>query len=134
MKSSYRSALALITVGVFANVIALQSATADDRRLERMAHRLELNSEQVEAIRSLNEYAGVSKVDRRAMRLEVQSLIEAGQVDAAADLAASNARESTYSRAERRTAMSEILTPEQFEKWSATRERRSHGHRRNGRP
>ena len=72
----------------------------------------------------LSEFHDQLRDQRKAMleqRREFEALIKSGRVDAAADLAAQNARERTYKIAERRAQLAEILTPEQIEKLEEVR-------------
>ena len=97
--------------------------------IERLAEKLNLTNEQVTAIEALRGDGDKdSKRDaRRQQREEIRQLIESGQVDAAATLAGNAASERVYKMAEKRTAMAEILTPEQLAQWDALKESRGRG-------
>ncbi len=132
MKTQLRKIISLVVIGVLASAHGLQ-ASAEDHRLERMTRKLDLTTEQVEAIQNLNEQISINRPKRGESRKEVVALIDEGQVDAAANLAAENARTRTFQRAERRAGMVEILTPDQFEEWTERKERRDRGGREHGR-
>lgn len=110
-----------IAAAVLISAAAL-SAHAD--RGDHFARALDLTEAQQESMREIRETYGVNREQRQANKAEIQALVESGNVDAAADMAAKLASESVYRRAEMRQRMSEILTPEQMEQLEAMRSKR----------
>ena len=96
--------------------------------MDRLAKKLDLTEEQVSAISALGGERGSRHETRKALREQIKSLIEAGDVDAAAALASEAAGERVREMAAKRAAMAEILTPEQLAEWESLKERRGKRH------
>lgn len=116
--------------GALASAVALMlmagAATAGDHggkrhggmgfNLERMADKLELNESQVAQIQQLIDTTRPEKGSRKAHKAQMQELIEQGNVDQAAELAAEAARQRVYNRTNFKNSLSQILTAEQLAK------------------
>ncbi len=96
----------------------------------KMFDSLDLTEEQEAALNALHKEKRASFHDRRAHHDDIQQLIEEGQVEAAADLAAENARQHIRSRAEFQSKLAEILTPEQMEQFKAEKGERHKHHKK----
>ena len=130
MKTRYRLTVPLFVLGVAMSGFALQSAAEPPRRIERLAHQLDLTEAQQTALADLREEFRGARSGMRESRNEVGELIKSGQSDAAADLAAQAARDRVYRSAERRSRLAEILTPEQLAQMDELQsDRRGRGHR-----
>lgn len=103
-------------------------ALAERHGMDRLAKKLDLTEEQVSAISALGGERGSRHETRKALREQIKSLIEAGDVDAAAALASEAAGERVREMAAKRAAMAEILTPEQLAEWESLKERRGKRH------
>lgn len=112
---------------------SLNPAFAEHGGIDRLAKKLDLTQQQIAAIGALREERGSQHEARRELNAEIHSLIESGQIDAAATLAGSAASERVYEMAAKRTAMAEILTPEQLAEWDQLKQRRGKRHHGSGR-
>jgi len=92
--------------------------------LERMADKLDLSDSQVTQIQQLIETNRPEKGSRKAHKAQMKELIEQGNVDQAAELAAEAARQRVYSRTNFKNGLSQILTAEQLAKMEEFKERR----------
>lgn len=114
----------LLMVGM----LMLSSCFAEDVFAgERMAKYLDLNDEQVAAIATLKSEKRLSREAYHETRETIKALIEEGDVDQAANLAAEQARQKVLAKAEFRDAIKGILSPEQFEKWEQMPRKKHHG-------
>ena len=120
-----QAVIPLIVMGMLV-VLALQSA-ADPTPAHRLTQALDLTSEQQESVAAVFEARKSTRMATKEQFDEVRSLIAAGEVEAAADLAAQQARERVYSMAELRSELVEILTPEQLEQLDTLRAERAMG-------
>lgn len=114
--------LALLMSAAFIAGLAIFSY-ADSERISRMTQYLELSDEQVLAIEALGNPQEEGRGEAWRTKKEVEKLVVAGEVDAAANLAAESVRTKIYGYAENRAALAEILTPAQLEEWEDLRDR-----------
>ncbi len=127
-KLTKRSALA---TGVLLGALALTAhAQPGERMFERMSKKLDLTAEQQASVREIRAEYGGNREEALAKRAEIKALVDSGEVDAAAELAATHAREAVYRRAEMRNALSQVLTPEQLAEMEALTEQRMEQGRR----
>ena len=111
MTTTTRYILPFVAFGILAVAFV---ASAGAHPGERLAEQLGLNETQQQTLASLRaEYAPLRQA-AQAQREEVIALVKSGNVDGAAALAAEQARDRVYQRAEMQRRMAEILTPEQF--------------------
>lgn len=100
---------------------------------DRLAAQLDLSETQQQDFATLRaEYAPLREA-AQAQRKEVFALVKSGDVDGAAALAADQARDRVYLRAEMQRRMAEILTPEQLAKMDEIRSSRPDQLRKVGR-
>lgn len=129
-----RGALATgLLVGAFALTAHAQPG---ERMIERLSQKLDLTAEQTASLKDIRANYGPNREEAKAKRAEVKALVDNGEVDAAAELAATHAREAVYRRAQMRAEVSQVLTPAQMaemetliEQRKEKRERRGHGRR-----
>ena len=124
--------------GALASAVALMliagAATAKDHggkrhggmgfNLERMADKLELSESQVTQIQQLIDTTRPEKGSMKARKAQMKELIEQGNVDQAAELAAEAARQRVYNRTNFKNGLSQILTAEQLAQMEEFKERR----------
>lgn len=124
-----------IATGLLIGAFALTShAEPGERMMKRMAEKLDLTTEQQASIAEIRANYGGNREEMKAKRAEVKALVNSGEVDAAAELAATHARDAVYRRAQMRAELSEILTPEQLTQMEALiEERQSRGKRQHRR-
>ncbi len=106
--------------------------SAGAQPMHRMAEKLGLTEEQQQSLAELREQQRASREDQRAQREAISEANKSGDVDSAADLAASQARDRVYQQAEMRQQLEAILTPDQLVQWDEMQDRRSQGHRGKG--
>ena len=125
MNKTSRAVLPSIVIGILTGAFAVSvNASPPDR----LAERLGLTDAQEESLTSLREeYAPIRDL-LQAQREELIAMVKAGNVDAAAELASSQARERVYQRAEMQRRLAEILTPEQLSKMEDIRSGRPNRH------
>lgn len=122
MKTKIIRKLALLIPAVFIAGLAI-SSYADSERISRMTQYLDLSDEQVLAIEALGNPQEEDRGEAWRTKNEVEKLVVAGEVEAAATLAAESVRSKIYRYAENRAALAEILTPSQLEEWEDLRDR-----------
>lgn len=125
-RTALASAVALMVVAGVANA---KDSWAKERggkgfNLDRMTNKLELNESQVNQIQQLIDITRPEKDSRKERKAQMQALIEQGNVDQAAELAAEDARQRVYSRMNFKNGLSQILTAEQLAKMDEYKERK----------
>lgn len=85
----------------------------------KMAEALNLSAGQIEAFEALKQERRATRGDRKEIRNKIQDLVRSGDTEAAANLAAEQARQRVYRKAEFHGRMKEILTAEQLEKFES---------------
>lgn len=93
---------------------ALMLGTANAHPKKQMFEELNLTDAQRQSLLSMKGDFQGKRAEAQAKRQEIKSLLQAGNVDAAADLVANIAREKVYKRAERFNQIKGILTEEQI--------------------
>ena len=133
MTTTTRYILPFVAIGIISGAFV---ASAVAHPGDRLAQQLGLNEAQQQSLATLRtEYAPLKEV-AQAQRKEVMALVKSGDVDGAAALAADQARDRVYQRAEMQRRMAEILTPEQLaqmEEIRSSRPDREHKGRPGGR-
>ena len=133
MTTTTRYILPFVAIGILSGAFV---ASAGAHPADRLAEQLALSETQQQSLASLRaEYAPLRET-AQAQRKEVIALVKSGDVDGAAALAAEQARDRVYQRAEMRRRMAEILTPEQLaqmEELRSSRPDREHKGRPGGR-
>ena len=125
MSIKIRSTLPSIAFGLLTVAVATSASASPS---DRLAERLGLTEAQESSLTSLREEYAPSRDSAQAQREEIIAMVKAGNVDAAAELASSQARERVYQRAEMQRRMSEILTPDQMSEMETIRSSRSNRH------
>ncbi|MBX2857231.1 MAG: hypothetical protein KTR17_01095 [Cellvibrionaceae bacterium] len=97
-----------------------------ERMIARMTEKLGLTAEQESSLQTIFEEKMASKGDKYQAHSEVQSLIDAGDAEAAAELAAQQARQRVLDHAEFTSQVKAVLSQEQFEQWQAMKQNRKH--------
>lgn len=97
-----------------------------EKMIARMTEKLGLSSEQASSLKTVYEEKMAGKSAKYLAREEVEALIEADNPEAAAELAAEQARQRVLDRAEFRSRIKAILSEEQFAQWQAMKHRRMH--------
>ena len=111
MTTTTRFILRFVAIGVFAGAfVASVSAHPGDR----LAEHLGLSETQQQNLATLRTEFAPLREAAKTQREEVIALVKSGDVDGAAALAADQARDHVYQRAEIQRRMAEILTPEQL--------------------
>lgn len=111
MTSNKRSLFAALGIGIVGVWFAV---AASAHPFDHISEELELTEAQQESMAALREEFASTRKTFHSQKEEVVALVSSGNVDAAADLAANQARERVYQRAEMRRRLAEILTPEQL--------------------
>ena len=111
MNISNRSLFATLGIGI---LVAGLAVAASAHPFDRVGEELGLTDVQQESVAALRAEFSSARETIHGQREEVIALVNSGNVDAAADLAARQARERVYQRAEMRRRLAEILTPEQL--------------------
>ena len=111
MSIKNRYLLPFLAIGFLSAVFAVSTGA---HPMERIAERLGLSEAQQQSLTSLRAEFATARDAAQDQREEVIALVKSGNVDAAADLAAIQARDRVYQRAEMRRRMAEILSPEQL--------------------
>ena len=131
MSKSTRFILPFTAVSILAVAFV---ASAGAHPGDRFAEKLGLSELQQQSLATLRaEYAPLREAARE-QRKEVMALVESGDVDGAAALAADQARDRVYQRAEMQRRMAEILTPEQLAQMEELRSSRPDRFHRKGGP
>ncbi|MEM6638412.1 MAG: Spy/CpxP family protein refolding chaperone [Pseudomonadota bacterium] len=99
-------------------------AEPGQRNFDRLAKKLNLTTEQQASVEQIRAAYTPDRDARQAQREEVKALVESGNADAAADLAASHAREAVLRRAQMRNELSQVLTEDQMQQLDAMMEKR----------
>ncbi|MBK6598080.1 MAG: Spy/CpxP family protein refolding chaperone [Proteobacteria bacterium] len=121
MTTTTRYILPVVAIAIISGAFV---ASAVAHPGDRLAEQLGLSEAQQQSLASLRaEYAPRREV-AQAQREQVLALVESGDVDGAAALAADQARDHVYQRAEMQRLMAESLTPEQLEKMEEIRSSR----------
>ena len=121
MTTTTRFILPFVAIGIFFGAFV---APAVAHPGDRLAQQLGLSETQQQSLATLRtEYAPLREA-AQAQRSEVIALVKGGDVDGAAALAADQARDRVYQRAEMQRRMAEILTPEQLAKMEEIRSSR----------
>tara|TARA_R110000787_G_scaffold38998_22_gene97953 strand:- start:489 stop:902 length:414 start_codon:yes stop_codon:yes gene_type:complete len=133
MPKTTRYILPFVAIGILAVAFV---ALADAHPGDRLAEQLGLSETQQQNLATLRaEYAPLREA-AQAQRKDVIALVKSGDVDGAAALAADQARDRVYQRAEMQRRMAEILTSEQLAKMEeirSSRPDREHKRRLGGR-
>ena len=114
-------------------MMGVLSAATSAHPFEHITDELDLTEAQELDLSSLRAEFVPVKDTANAQREGVMELVNSGDIDAAADMAANQARERVYQRAEIQRRLAEILTPEQFSQMQEIRANQPEG-RFNGRP
>jgi len=104
------------------------AASARPSHENYFVEQLGLSEEQATAVKELRQEKRSTMKDSREEREQVKTLIEAGDTEAAAELAAELAKKHVYSKAEFRSKLSTILTTEQMEAFDAMPKKRRGKH------
>lgn len=129
MRIKNRYTRPFVALGVLLSALAL---TAQAHPTDRMMEQLDLTEAQRQSLESLRDEFEPGRDAVQAQRDEVMALVQSGNVDAAADLAANQARERVYQRAEMHRRMAEILSPEQLAKMEEIRSNKPDRHKMGG--
>ena len=127
LKVPLKRTLPLVVIGVLISALSLQAVAGHrgdyaERHMKHMAKELKLSEEQVTAIKALKENSAEKRSTAKEKRKEIKALMEADNVDAAANLAAEQAKAKIYAKAENKQRMAAILDTEQLEQWQELRE------------
>ena len=125
MNNRFRSIVLVVLIGMLTSAVA---QSVDVHRTERLARELALTEAQQEGLAALRAEYAPTREAFDTSREEVIALVKSGSVDAAAELAASHARDRVYRRAEMHRRLAEILTPEQLAQMDEHRSGRSGRH------
>ena len=125
-----KTAVTALTTGLLVSAFALAAHAGPG---ERIARKLGLTEDQQASVEQIRETYRPNRDEVRAKRSDVRALVENGEVDAAAELAATHAREAVYRRAQMRAELSEVLTPEQMAELESLMEQRMNNRSRAGR-
>lgn len=119
---SYPIAISLLAIVFFTSVAAAQDGRGgrSDKGAQafegvRAMKQLDLTDEQKAQIKELSAQRKTASVDFRTQQQEIRDLVEAGDVNAAAEVAATQARTRVTNMAEQKMAFEAILTAEQLE-------------------
>ena len=121
MSETKRSWISVVAIGLVSSLFAFSAGAHPG---DRIAEQLELTETQQQSLESIRAEQRLTRESARAGREEVAALAKSGNIDGAAALAADQARERVYRRAEMRRRISEVLTPEQIEQMEALRDNR----------
>ena len=95
---------------------------------DRITKQLDLTEAQRQSLAEIRAELRTSRESAQTRREQVVALVKGGNVDGAAALAAEQARERVYRRAEMRRRVSEVLTAEQLKEMEALRMERPAKH------
>ena len=118
----------LTSVILSAAMIHNASAGHGQRFIGKMTEQLNLSEEQASQIQAIFAEKKASRENKRLARQEVEALIESGDTEAAAELAANHARQRVLDRAEFVSQIKAVLSEEQFAQWQEVKAK--HEHRR----
>ncbi|MBX2847569.1 MAG: hypothetical protein KTR16_04565 [Acidiferrobacterales bacterium] len=127
IKTNYLPILiSILSVAVFTGAVGAHQALSDNRskRAEiyssiKALRQLDLSEDQKNQIKAQFQQRKENSLDTLNQRKEVLSLIEAGDVDSAAEIAATRARTRVANIAEKKIALEAILSPEQLDQLNA---------------
>ncbi|XOV84915.1 MAG: hypothetical protein ACFHXK_07270 [bacterium] len=112
MRNSRLALIVLLTV--FMSTVSHAGPPAQTRHFGKALMSLDLTDDQRQALTGLRAQFLQRAQDAGSTWRDVRTMLEAGDVDAAADVAAQAARKHIYFLYERKTVLASILTPEQM--------------------
>lgn len=131
-KTFKKTALALLVCAGMATGALAGEKCDKGQRYDRVAEQLQMTDSQAEQFKQVMTDAKSSRKDMRKQRQEIQQLSDTGDLAGAADLAAKQARERVYQKAEVKQKLAEFLSAEQIEQLEtlhANKSKRRGGHR-----
>lgn len=114
----YKAGAVTLLLGAFsASVLA-------NGKMDRVVKLLELTPDQTASLQAFHAEHKEKKAARKNNRKEVKALLDAGDVDGAAALAAEQASARVYNMAKAKQALAKFLSDEQIEKLHQIKKRR----------
>lgn len=124
-KNSKPILISILSVALFTSVVGAHDAFSDNRGKNNQIRngikamkQLDLSEEQQSQLKELTSQRKEVAIEARSQRNQIQDLIESGDVNGAAEIAASQARERVSKMADKKMAIEAILTPEQLQQLS----------------
>ncbi len=132
-KTFKKTALALLVCAGLATGALAGDKCDKGQRYELLAEKLKMTDSQAEQFKQVMTNAKSSRKDMRKQRQEIQQRSDTGDLAGAADLAAKQARERVYQKAEVKQKLAEFLSAEQIEQLKTLHANKSkrHSKRRN---